>query len=301
MSGDRMITTLAQLEDSIGSLPDPVPIAVVNGADEAALASLAAFTRAGVVRPLLIDSADMAELAAEQLPAGSYRLIKVSDDAAAAREGVRLVRAGEAQVLMKGHISSGVFLKAVVDHDYGIKASKVLSHVAIVTAQRLGRLIAITDGGMVTVPDAEQLAAIIDHGVRVLAALGQANPKVALLSAAETVIPRLPSAALQAEVAATPGRDYIVEGPISLDIALVPGIGEQKGYQGQIRGDAQVLVCPDIVTGNVLSKSLIYFGDGAMAGVVLGAKCPIILVSRSASAAEKSSSIALAIAMRELS
>lgn len=306
-----MIRSLSDIESLLTAAGEPTGIAVVMAADQAALASLRELTEAGYIRPLLIDTADnLAELAAEHLPADSYEVFSADDDAAAAALGVSLVREGKAGALMKGHISSGRFLKAVVDRDHGIRRSKVLSHVAVLEAPRLPRPIIITDGGMITVPDQEQTEAIIDHGVQVLTTLGESKAKVALLSAAESVIPRLPSAELQVEVArdyakgsspcANPAVDrsqVIVEGPLSLDISLVEGIGEEKGYEGQIKGDANIIVAPEIVVGNSLSKSLIYFGGGQMAGVVLGAACPIILVSRSADAKEKKYSIALAIAM----
>lgn len=291
-----MLTSLSQLDDLVKSRTQPVRIAVVKGADAAVIDSLADLVQAGLVHPLLIDSApELARLAAAQLPSGKYTLVDVPD-AEAPREGVRLVRCGEAEALMKGHVTSGAFLKAVVDREVGIRASRVLSHVAVMQAEHLGRLIAVTDGGMVPVPDADQLEAIVDHGVTVMRALGHDEVKVALLSAAESPIPHLPSAQLQATFAAEP-HDFLVEGPLSLDIALVPGIAAEKGYDGKIRGDATVVVAPNIVTGNVLAKSLIYFGGGAMAGIVLGASCPIILTSRSAGADEKRYSIQLAMVL----
>lgn len=293
-----MISSLTEL-DTLFSAADPVGIAVVNAADEAALASLVPLVEAGTVRPHLIDANEkLDEMARAHFDDGSYEIYASESDADAAAQGVALVRGGVAGALMKGHISSGQFLKAVVDRDRGIRKSNVLSHVAILDSPRFPQLIAVTDGGMVTVPDARQLDAIVDHGVEVMRALGCDTPKVALLSAAETVIPRLPSAEVQKECAAHNTREgVVIEGPLSIDIALVPGIGKEKGYSGQIQGDANIIAVPDIVTGNSLSKSLIYFADTTMAGVVLGAECPIILVSRSATADEKRYSIELAIAM----
>ncbi|WP_250506572.1 phosphate acyltransferase [Bowdeniella massiliensis] len=295
-----MIKRLAELDHLVSRREEPVGIAVVNACDNAVLDSLADLTAAGTIYPLLIDpSPSLPQAAAAHLAKDSYECFTVADDAESAALAVALVREGRAGALMKGHVASGVFLKAVVDRETGIRSSAVLSHVAVLEARELNRLIAVTDGGMMTVPNEEQSEAIIEHGVQVMQALGVSDPKVALLSAAETVIPRLPSAELQARLAAKDGRDITVEGPISLDIALIPGIAEEKDYPGAIKGDASVIVVPDIVTGNVLSKSLIYFGGGAMAGVVLGAACPIILTSRSAGAAEKRYSIELAIAMGE--
>lgn len=291
------LSTLQELERIGGEHGgQPAVVAVVKAADEHVVDCVIRATQEGLIRPILIDSAQaVREVVAGRLPEDSYTVVDIADDTAAATEGVRLVREGEASVLMKGHLSSGAFLKPVVNKETGIRTSPVLSHVMLVENPTVGRVIAVTDGGMVTVPREQDLPAIIDHGVEVMRALGEESPKVALLSAAENVIPRLPSAELQASYAeAHRGDEIVVEGPLSIDLALVPDSAAEKGWQGRIQGDASIVVSPDIVSGNVLAKSLAMFGGGKMAGVVLGAAAPIVLVSRSSSADEKYLALVLA-------
>lgn len=291
------LTHLSELE-SLGRRVggDRSVVAVVKAADEHVLDCVVHATQEGLIRPVLIDSAQaVATVLAGRLHESEYDVVDVADDNEAAAEGVRLVREGKASVLMKGHLSSGAFLKPVVNKETGIRTSPLLSHVMLVENPQVGRVVAVTDGGMLTVPAAEQYPALIGHAVQVMQALGEASPKVALLSAAENVIPRLPSAELQAAYTAEHADDdVVVEGPISVDLALIPAAAAEKGWQGRIQGDASIIVAPDIVAGNALAKSLALFGNGGTAGVVLGASAPIVLVSRAATAEEKYNSLALA-------
>ncbi|STD06506.1 Phosphate acetyltransferase [Dermatophilus congolensis] len=271
-------------------------VAVVKAADEHVLDSIIQATHKNLIHPTLIDEATSIEKTlAHRLTPDQYDLIDIAEDTHAANEGVRLARTGNADALMKGHISTGTFLKPVVDRETGIRTSPLLSHVMLVDNPTVGRIIAITDGGMVTVPREEDMMPLINHAVHIMRLLGQPHPKVALLSAAETPIPRLPSAELQTTFTTNHAtNDITIEGPLSLDLALLPSHAEEKGWKGRIRGDASILLAPDIVSGNAVAKSLSMFGNGTMAGLVLGAAVPIILVSRSSSAQEKYLSIALA-------
>ncbi|MGO3608589.1 MAG: phosphate acyltransferase, partial [Enterococcus sp.] len=201
--------------------------------------------------------------------------------------------------IMKGHLSTGKLLKAVVDKEHGIRRSPLLSHVAVLYMPTLDRLVGFTDGGMVLEPSKEEMSIIIDHAVEVMHSLNQVKPKVALLSATENVIPKLASSKIEFDVVQENQReDCIIEGPLSLDISLSPAIALDKGYSGAIQGDADIIVTPDIVSGNAVSKSLTLFGGAQMAGLIIGAQVPIILTSRSSSSEEKYASILLAKMMK---
>lgn len=273
-----------------------VSIAVVKAADEHVLDSVVRATITGLIRPILIDDAKaITKVLDGRLAPDAYEIVDCPVDTEAAAEGVRLVREGKAGVLMKGLVSSGVFLKPVVNRETGIRTSPLLSHVMLVDNPVVGRVIAVTDGGMVTMPRAEDLDSIISHAVHVMRLLGVDNPKVALLSAAENVIPKLTSAEVQAVFAqAHVDDEVVIEGPLSVDLALMPDSAKEKGWQGRIQGDASIVVGPDIVAANVMAKSLTMFGNGLMAGIVLGAQAPIVLVSRSSSADEKYLALLLA-------
>ena len=296
-----MITTLAQVEslladNAIVAVPR---VAVVKAADEHAIDSVIRAAESGFVIPVFVDDKQaIIDLVAGRLAASAYEIVDISDAVSAAAAGVRLVKEGHCQILMKGHLTSGEFLKPVVNKETGIRTSPLLSHVAILENRDLGRLIALTDGGMVLTPTIEDLPPLIEHARQVMAAMGHSNPKTALLSMAETVMPKLTSSVMQAEYAASVAdQESVVEGPLSVDLALVPSSAKEKGWQGRIQGDADIIVAPDIVSANAFSKALFVFGNGLMAGLVLGASAPIVLVSRSATADEKYYSLLLAIAM----
>lgn len=276
---------------------EPTAIAIVKAASHHVLDAVVPAVENGWIYPILIDSSEAINRALnDRIQPGKYEVIDCEDPAEAAQMGVQLVREGRASCLMKGILPTGVFLKPVVNSETGIRASELLSHVAVVENESIGRLVAITDGGMVPAPTAQDLPALIEHGRLVMSKLGVQSPKVSLLSAAENVIRKLPSSVMQAEYVESAG-DPNLAGPLSLDISLVPEIAKEKGYTGPIQGDADILVAPDIVAGNALTKSLVLFGGGAMAGVICGASVPIVLTSRSASHDEKYYSIALASVM----
>lgn len=296
------IKTLAEIELLLAGRPTEAGrphVAVVKAADEHVLDCLVHAAEAGYATPVFIDDANaIATILGDRLPADAYEIIDIADPNEAAAEGVRLVREGRCQILMKGHLTSGEFLKPVVNKETGIRTSPLLSHVALLENRDLGRLLAVTDGGMILTPTKEQYPALIEHARQVVAAIGLERPKAALLSMAEQVNPKLESSVLQGEVATEWSDErVIVEGPLSTDLALVPASVAEKGWTGKIQGDADIIVGPDIVASNAFSKSLFAFGNGLMAGLVLGASAPIVLVSRSATADEKYFSLLLAIAM----
>ena len=287
--------TLSEIADLLADREgDPARIAVVKAASDHVLDAIIPAVEKNWVFPILIDDATkLQDLIGDRLSADQYQVIDCADEIAAAQKGVDLAREGAADILMKGTLPTGKFLKPVVNSDTGIRQSSLLSHVAVVENPAIGRLIGLTDGGMVTQPTKEDLPHIIAHGRQVMAKLGVTEAKVSLLSAAENVIRTLPSSVMQHEYV-NEADDPLLDGPLSLDISLVPEIAAEKGYQGVVQGDASILVTPDIVSGNTLAKSLILFGNGGMAGVICGAKVPIVLTSRSASDSEKYYSIALA-------
>ncbi|MGF3067018.1 phosphate acyltransferase [Facklamia sp. P12945] len=272
-------------------------LAVVKAADDEVMKSAKKAIQEEGLKMIFIDDKEQLEkiIANYQLSAEDYEIIDESNDSQAAFEAVRLVREGKAGAIMKGKLSTGKLLKQVVAKETGIVKSGLLTHMAVLSIPKLDRLLGISDGGMVLQPNKEEYKTIIQHGVEVFHKLGVEKPKVALLSAAETLIPKLPSSVNFAEIAEeSDNSQAIIEGPLSLDISLSPTSAAEKNWSGAIRGDADLIIASDIVAGNSLSKSLLLFGDGEMAGIIMGARVPIILTSRSASASEKYASILLA-------
>jgi len=217
-------------------------------------------------------------------------IINTSDDVETARKAVSLVREINGGVLMKGLMETATLLSAVLDRENGIRQSKTLSHIAVLDVPKYHKKITITDGGMCPHPTFEQKADILRNAVEFYAGT---FVKVAVLSASEAVNPKLPESMDAAELSKIKIENCIIEGPLSFDIAIDREAAEIKDFNSRISGDADILLVPDITAGNILCKGLIHWAGAKMAGAVLGAKVPIILVSRGASAEEKLLSIKL--------
>lgn len=257
----------------------------------------------GVAEPVLIGEKALLEraLAIMGRDIGSYEFHEAGDFAAMAETAVRLVREGGAQFIMKGRLETSDLLKAVVNKETGLGTGRMMSHIAINSLPTYHKLLITTDGGMLLNPTLAQKKDIIINAVGALRAIGYTMPKVCVLAAAEKVNPKLvdsvDAAALkemneQGEIAGC-----IVEGPISLDLALVGERCAAKGYRSPCAGDADILVVPNITAGNILGKAIVELAGGRMAGLIVGAKCPIVVTSRGSSAEEKYNSLCIAAAM----
>jgi phosphate butyryltransferase len=199
---------------------------------------------------------------------------------------------------MKGHLQTRTFLKAVVDREKGIATSKLLSHVALNEIPTYHKLLLTTDGGMVTSPSKEEKKILIQHGIEVMNKIGVAKPKVGLLAAAEKVNPKITSSVEAEEIMQefqneAPDSCWI-DGPISLDLSLSKEVARIKHYESPVAGDADIVVGPDITTMNVLGKSLTILAGAKMAGLIMGASVPIVMVSRGSTEEEKAYSILVA-------
>lgn len=272
-------------------------LVVVKAANDEVMSCIKMMLDSDMGKAILIDDekALLPFIESYQFLPEQVEIVNVADDVLAAEKAVELVKSNKANAILKGHISTGKLLKAVVNKEKGIVKSPLLSHVAALHVPKLNKIIGITDGGMILTPNKDEMNVIIDHAVEVFHKLGVSTPKVALLSAAETLIPKLSSSVIQDEIAKQNNRtNCIIEGPLSADLSLNPENAKDKHYPGKIQGDADIIVVPDIVTGNSLSKSMLMFGGAQMAGLIIGAQVPIILTSRSSSADEKFASILLA-------
>ena len=278
-------------------------IALAAAADTAALEAIRdARTELGVGYILVGDKTEI--LAAAQkarFDVDENKILQADSEAGAAAAAVHLVKERSADILMKGKLQTGVLLKAVVDKEKGIRRGGLMSHMAVLESPNYHKLIYITDGGMVTSPNLEQKQAILDNSLGFLVGLGYETPKVAALAAVEVVNEKMPETVDAQELAKLnlsgkiPG--CIIEGPLSFDLAISRESAKIKGIESRVAGDADIFLTPDIATGNIMSKALIYLGNAKMAGCVLGAAAPIILVSRGASAEEKMLSILLTMAV----
>ncbi|HLN60391.1 MAG TPA: bifunctional enoyl-CoA hydratase/phosphate acetyltransferase [Symbiobacteriaceae bacterium] len=228
----------------------------------------------------------------------ALRIVR-DDPAEAAREAVLAVRNGEAQLLMKGLLQTATIMKAVLNKEEGLRTGRALSHACAFEIPGWHKLVFVTDAALNVAPDLARKADIIRNQVIMARALGVARPKVACLAAVETVNPDM-QATLDARALQEMGErgelgECDVQGPLALDLAVSPESAETKGITGPVVGDADILLAPAIEAGNMLYKGLVYFAKARPAGLIMGARCPIVLLSRADSAHSKLMSIALAV------
>lgn len=277
-------------------------VAVVSAADLHTLEAVFRARREGISEPMLIGNLGEINNVLEELgeTLSKEQILHASTDEEAARLGVALIREGRADFLMKGKIQTADLLRAVVDKENGLRTGSVMSHMAIHELPNYPKLLAVSDGGMMLYPNLEEKKAIIQNGVNALANMGYDCPKVAVLAAVETVNPKmqetLDAAALKLMNTNGDLPGCIVEGPISYDLVMSRESAEIKGYHSPVTEDADLLIVPNITTGNILGKALVYSGGAKMAGFVIGAKVPIVLTSRGSSSEEKYLSLALSAA-----
>ncbi|MFC6119417.1 phosphate acyltransferase [Macrococcoides bohemicum] len=205
------------------------------------------------------------------------------------KRAVEMAATGDAQVLMKGMVQTRTLLKEVLQKEYNLCGQSVLSHVALVDLPGNNRQLLLTDAAMNITPTSEQLKQIADNAIDVAHRIGISQPKVAMISSAETFNPKMPSSVLASEVVSLfkGSENALVAGPISFDLATSKEAADHKGYDGVIQGDADILVVPTIDVGNVIYKAFSVIGNAVIGGTIVGAKVPIVLTSRSDSTESK--------------
>ena len=278
-------------------------VAVAGAADAHTLEAVARVAAEGIVRPVLVG--DSGEIRAAMAEAGMAEagvdIVQATEPAEIAACAVSLVREGEADFIMKGKLETSDVLRAVVNKQTGLGQGRTMSHIAINEVPSYHKLLITTDGGMLLAPTVDQKRDVITNAVEALRSLGYDEPKVGVLAAAERVNPKsldsVDAAELKRVWAAGELPGCVLEGPISLDLALVPERAKTKGYDSPCAGDCDVLVVPNITAGNILGKSLVEMAGAKMAGLIVGARCPIVVTSRGSSAEEKYNALVIAASM----
>lgn len=254
---------------------------------------------AGFASAILVGDRELIEPMAQKLgfPA-STEIIHEPEPAKAALQAVSLVRSGRAQVLMKGLINSADFLKAVLNPGVGLRTERILSHLVAFEIEGQEKLVFHTDSGINIAPSLQDKKEIVINAMLALRAMGITEPRVAILAANEVVNPKMPAtvdarALMEMSLAGElpPG---IVEGPIAMDVALNPEAARHKGIKSRVSGEVDIFVHPNIESGNIAGKTLLYYTRTRMAGVILGAAAPVVMTSRAETADGKFNSIALA-------
>ena len=275
-------------------------LVVAAAQDEDVLLAVMKAAEESVVDPILVGDESLINEIAEKngLNLSAYKLIHLEDLTEVARTSVELVKSGQADFVMKGLIDTSILLKAVLDKEVGLRTDSQLSHVMVYDIPAYHKLMYFTDGGMNISPDLEAKTAITKNAIRVARALGNENVKVACLAAKEKVNPKMPATvdakALEEKCQNGEfGEGVIVEGPLAFDLVVSKEAAETKGFKSQIAGDVDVVVVPTIEVGNGIGKSLTYLSKAQSAGIIMGAKAPVVLVSRADSFEDKLNSIAL--------
>jgi phosphate butyryltransferase len=275
-------------------------VAVVVAQDEHTLISIAKAKKDNLITPILIGNENEIKMILDGINESysDYEIIKANHIEDCLKKAIELVHAGEADVIMKGKLDTRQLMKAIVNKENHLSKGRLISLIGFYETDKYHKLFAVSDMGINTYPDLKAKKDILINAVEVLHALGIENPKIAVLAAVEKVNPKMPETVDADELKkmnlSDEIKDCIVEGPISFDLATSKEAAEIKGYDSPVAGDADLLLVPDIVSGNILVKCLTGFAGAQTAGLVIGAKIPIILTSRSAEASDKYNSIALA-------
>ncbi|WP_421780562.1 bifunctional enoyl-CoA hydratase/phosphate acetyltransferase [Kiloniella litopenaei] len=277
----------------------PARTAIVNATSTIAMESACLAQKAGLVEPVLVGDKSIISGLAKDM---DWDLSKVeihhaADEEEAAKKSVQLARSGKVNAIMKGQIHTDVFMKAIVNRETGLRTGRRLSHAFYMSVPGSDRTTIITDAAVNIAPDLETKKAIIQNSVEMMHALGTRKPKVAILSATEEVNPQMPSstdAATLTEWAKEEVLEAFVFGPMALDNAISPEAAHIKGIDNPVAGKADILVVPNIETGNAMFKQLVYCDSACAAGIVLGASVPIVLTSRADPPAARLASMALA-------
>jgi len=276
--------------DRLLELAEPLPAlptAVVAPEVPDALAGAVLAARHTLITPILIGDPDKIAAAAREaaLDISPYRIVDEPDHRAAAARAVAMVHEGQAAAVMKGHLHTDVLLGQIVKRDGGLRVGRRLSHVFVMDVPGLPHLLMVTDAAINIAPDLQAKADIIQNAIDLARTLGIDEPKVGVLSAIETINPAIPSTLDAAILSKMAERGQItgglVDGPLAMDNAINLEAAATKGIHSLVAGRAEILMVPNMEAGNMLAKELTYLAHAEAAGVVMGAKCPIILNSRS--------------------
>lgn len=284
----------------------PKKMAVASAGAEDVLKAVEAARKEGLTDSILVgDKKEIIQIAEKMgINPVNYEIIDKPDKTETARCAVELVRNKKASILMKGMMGTARFLQAVLDKEIGLLTNRLLSHVYTLEIKNYNRLLTMTDGAMNISPDLKQKAQIIQNAIYYAHSMGIKKPKVAIVAALELVNPDMPATIDAACLAKMSERGQIVggivDGPLGFDNAISKEAAEHKGIESPVSGEVDIILVPNIESGNIFAKGLVYLAKAVPAGLLLGAKAPVVLVSRSDSAQSKLYSIALGVLMSEM-
>jgi phosphate acetyltransferase len=289
---EQLLTRCSSLE--------PVATAVVHPCEETALAGAIEAGEKGLITPILVGPlAKIREIAQRHgIELGKTRVVDVAHSHAAAAKAVELVRQGEAELLMKGSLHTDELLGAVVARETGLRTARRISHVFIMDVPTYHKVLVVTDAAINIAPVLEDKMDICQNAIDLVIALRPGTPKLAILAAVETVTSKMPATIDAAALCKMSDRGQIkgalVDGPLAFDNAISKDAARVKGIRSEVAGDPDILLVPDLEAGNILAKQLTFLANADSAGLVLGARVPIILTSRADSVRSRIASCGVA-------
>ncbi|MGD2207354.1 MAG: bifunctional enoyl-CoA hydratase/phosphate acetyltransferase [Anaerolineae bacterium] len=297
------MTTIRNFAQLLESAVDRGPrrVAIVGAGQRETLHAVRLTRNRGLADCILIDDLDRLHTVADQegIDLDGMDMIEESNMVQAAYKAVAMVHAEEADLVMNGHAQPVELMKAALDGEKGLRIGKLISDVSVFEIPQFDRLILVSDVAIVVSPNLAQKVAIVQNAIDTAIELGVKEPKVAILAATEMVNPEMPANMDAANLAKMADRGQIrggiVDGPLALDNAISLKSAQMKDIKSQVAGQADILITPDVESGNILAKAISYFAQGHMAGVVVGAKCPIVMPSRSDPPEQKMLSLALGV------
>ena len=289
---ERLLERCASLE--------PIPTAVAHPCEATALAGAVEAAGKGLIVPILVGPSAKIKATAESagIDIGGLEIVDVPHSHAAATRAVELVREGRVEILMKGSLHTDELMSAIVARDGGLRTSRRVSHAFVMDVPAYHKVLVVTDAAINIAPALEEKADICRNAIDLVVALGLEEPKVAILAAVETVTTKMPATIDAAALCKMAERGQIkggrLDGPLAFDNAISKRAAETKGITSEVAGDPDILLAPDLEAGNILAKQLSFLAGADSAGLVLGARVPVILTSRADSVRSRIASCAVA-------
>ncbi|MCK5063769.1 MAG: bifunctional enoyl-CoA hydratase/phosphate acetyltransferase [Candidatus Fermentibacteraceae bacterium] len=293
------VRNFAEMKERARELPSR-RVAVVRADEAETLTAVMTAVEENMIDAVLIGGSDAIKRSADKagVDVSSMDIIEAAEDEPAAEKAVELIRNGEAHLIMKGLVASSIFLKAILDHEKGIRGPGLLSHVAVFDIPTYPKLLTVTDAGMNIKPRLEQKVQILHNAITVVNALGIDYPKSTYLCAKEIPYEKMPRTMEAAKIkkmvedGEITGTDF--DGPLAMDLAVSPEAVRIKGIKSTVAGQADIVLLPDIESANILYKTLLFLSSAEGAAVIMGATHPVTLTSRADSAESKLCSLVLA-------
>jgi phosphate acetyltransferase len=298
--GDPSQSKYERLIAKAKQLP-PTATIVVHPCEETALRGPIEAAEAGIIVPILVGPAGKISAVAHEhgLDISRYEIVDAPHSEAAAARAVQLIHESKGEVLMKGSLHTDELMREVASGKTGLRTARRISHVFIMDVPTYPETLFITDAAINIFPDLDAKRDIVQNAIDLYTQVGLGSPRVAILSAVETVTSKIPSTIEAAALCKMADRDQItggvLDGPLAFDNAVDPEAAKIKGIQSPVAGKAQILVVPDLEAGNMLAKNLIFLSKADAAGLVLGARVPIVLTSRADSVRSRMASCAVAV------